>query len=169
MKKGITNPGMLYSYGYEFQDAVTATQSDSALSQSDILLPEDGALVKKPGDPTVYLIDGRMKRGFVSAEVFTGLGFKFTSVLTVTAPELDRMTLGTLISDPKAAHSPGLNINDNGTVYFVHSNARMPYPSLLVYNSWNKDNDFTAVVPANDADRQMPVGSFVPLRNMCSR
>ncbi len=168
-KKGITNPGMLYSYGYEFADAVAAGESDIALSAGDILLPEDGALVKKPNDPTVFLIDSRQKRGFVSSEVFSGLGFKFSSVLTVTAPELDRMTLGPVINNATAAHTNGLSVSDGGTVYYIYGGARLPYPSLAVYNSWNKDNDFTAVVPANDADRQLPVGNYVAMRNMCVR
>lgn len=35
---------------------------------------------------------------------------------------------------------------------------RHAYPSLQVYNSWNKDNDFSSVAPANPNDLNLPVG-----------
>lgn len=153
MRHGITSPGILYSYGFEFKDALTATAADMALPVGDILLPGDGALVKDSADPTVWLISGGQKHGFSSASVFGSLGFKFSNVLLVTTPELNKQTVGSIVSDPKSAHLPGLDILDKGTVYWVgYDNLEHGYPSIQVYNSWHIDNDFTKVVPANAAD-----------------
>ncbi|MBI3231976.1 MAG: fibronectin type III domain-containing protein, partial [Candidatus Doudnabacteria bacterium] len=161
---GITNPGMLASHGLEFKDAKSPTPQEQALPKGPLLLPGDGALVKSPSNPTIYLIARGRKYGFVSAQVFLSLGHKFSSVLTVTAPELEQMPLAENLSDPSQRHLPGTHINLNGTVYWLNETQRHAYPSLEVYNSWNADNDFSFVVPANQADQVLPEGELIKLR-----
>ena len=163
-RQGVTNPGMLFSYGFEFKDASGATAADLALPQGSLLLPANGALVKSKEDPTVYLISRGQRHGFVSAKVFTALGFKFTSVLVVTNPELQALPKGDNVSNSALAHWDGVNINDHGTIYWINNQTKYPYPSLAVYNSWNIDNNFTRVVTANAADGVLPVGQAVTTR-----
>ena len=143
---GITDPGILNSYGYAFSDAVAASSADLAIPMGPLLAPNDGALVKTAQDPTVYLISGKQQHGFTSASVFLGQGFQWTSVLTVTAPELATLPQGAIISDPEAAHLKGVQINEGGTIYWVDVTTKDPYPSLEVYNSWNLNQDFSIVV-----------------------
>jgi hypothetical protein len=162
---GITNPGMLYTYGFTFAMGKPATSADMALEQGSLLTPQDGALVKSQQDPTVYLISGQQRYGFVSAKVFTALGFKFSSVLVVTNPELQALPRAANLSSGTAQHLPGLDIKENGTVYWVGSdNMLHGYPSLDVYNSWHLPNDFSRVVPANAADMALPMGDLVSAR-----
>ena len=166
---GITNPGILNSYGLSFKDASVPTTQDMSLPKSSSnLSPDNGSLVKTKDDPTVYLISNGQKYGFASAKVFTSLGFKFSSVLTVTSPELNNLSLApTVINTTNQGHNPGVDINVNGTIYWVGpDNLRHPYPSLAVYNSWHIDNDFSAVVKANSADLTLPLGSEVGERVM---
>jgi len=164
IRRGVTNPGMLFSYGFEFKDAKEATESEKVLSEGQLLLPGDGSLVKSPVDPTVYLIARGKKYGFASAEIFAGLGHKFSSVLTVTAPELDLMSQGEILTDSNVRHLPGTHINDNGTVYWLGESSKHAYPSLEVFNSWNADGDFSQVVPANSADLGIPEGALIEPR-----
>ena len=91
VRHGITNPGMLTSYGFNFAMGKTATAEDIALPEGSILTPGDGSLVKSKEDQTVYLISNQQRYSFVSADVFKKLGFKFTSVLVVTNPELQAL------------------------------------------------------------------------------
>ena len=163
-RQGITNPGMLFSYGFEFKDAAPAGANDLALPQDDLLTPGEGSLVKTAEDPTVYLISGGQRHGFTSAQVFTALGFKFGSVLVVTAPELNKLPVSGLLDNPTERHKAGSQINHQGTIYWLSEGFRHPYPSLAVYNSWNLDNDFSSVVPANNADLALPVGSIITFR-----
>lgn len=161
---GITNPGMLYSYGFSFNQAKTATAQDLTLPKGDLLLPNDGALVKTALDKTVYLISRGQRHGFTSASVFLALGFKFSSVLIVTTPELNKQPIGSILNNPQSSHYDGLDINDHGTIYHITSQTRQAYPSLTIYNSWHILNDFSKVVPANAADLKLPVGSAMALR-----
>jgi hypothetical protein len=125
------------------------------------LLPADGALVRSQQAPTVYLISDGQRDGFTSAKVFTALGYKFSSLLTVTNPELQALPEGNDLSDTTAAHMDGTDIFYQGTIYWISGGVRYPYSSLVVYNSWHIANDFSGVVPANAQDLQLPVGSSV--------
>ncbi|MBI5530203.1 MAG: hypothetical protein HY918_01755 [Candidatus Doudnabacteria bacterium] len=167
VRHGITNPGMLNTYGFTFTMGKTATAADLALPEGSLLTPNDGALVKSKEDPTVYLISNQQRYGFVSANVFTTLGFKFASVLVVTNPELQALPKATNLDNGSAQHLAGLDINKNGTVYWVGPDGQLHgYPSLAVYNSWHLPNDFSRVVPANDADMSLPQGGLVTQRNL---
>jgi hypothetical protein len=164
-RRGITNPGMLYTYGLSFKDAAVATAADQTLPEGGLVLPANGALVKSKEDPTVYLISNGQRYGFVSAKVFATLGFKFSSLLVVTNPELQALPKSSNLDNPAAAHLSGLDINKNGTVYWLGSDRQLHgYPSLAVYNSWRIPGDFSRVVPANDADMALPMGNMVEPR-----
>ena len=153
---------MLTSYGFSFSDAKAATQNDLNVPEGPLLTPSDGSLVKSKQDQTVYLISGQKRYGFTSANVFTSLGFKFNSVLVVTDPEMQSLPKASNLDKPQAAHLPGLDINRNGTVYWVGPDNQLhPYPSTAVYNSWHVQNDFSRIVPANSSDNSLPVGGMV--------
>jgi hypothetical protein len=164
IRHGITDPGILNSYGYGFTNSITDTALYEQLPSGSLLSPNDGALVKTAQDPTVYLIADQQRHGFTSASVFLASGFKWSSVLVVTAPELNALPLGAIIS----RHLQGVNITSGGTVYYLGDSFRYPYPSLAVYNSWNLANDFSTIVPANGADLTIPVGPNVTARTSCS-
>jgi hypothetical protein len=168
IRHGVSSPGLLSSYGYGFQDAVPDAAAYQALPSGDLLGPGDGALVKIPSSPTVYLVSGGTRHGFTSIAVFRSLGFKTASVLTVPAAQLDALPDGTAISDKTAGHLPGVNVSSKGTVYLLGDTARLPYPSLAVFNTWNLRGDFSRVVPANAADLALPLGPPVTPRPSCT-
>jgi hypothetical protein len=166
VRHGITNPGLLFSYGFSFSQAKTATAQDIALPEGDLLLPGNGVLAKSSADPTVFLISEGQRHGFTSAQVFTALGFKFSQVLVMTTPELNKQPVGTVINDGTTAHLPGVNVKDSkGTIYWINpAGVRNAYPSLEVYNSWNVPGDFSRVLTANAADLNLPVAEMVTKR-----
>ncbi|MFA5860034.1 MAG: fibronectin type III domain-containing protein, partial [Elusimicrobiota bacterium] len=162
---GITNPGMLSSYGFTFIMAKEPTAEDLALPDGPLLTPGDGSLVKSKEDPTIYLISKQKRYAFTSAKVFLSLGHKWSSVLTVTNPELQVLLKGDNLNNEQAAHLPGTDIVVDGTIYWIgEDNMLHGYPSLEVYNSWHIPNDFTKVVKANAADQLMPIGELVTMR-----
>jgi hypothetical protein len=167
VRHGITDPGMLNSYGYNFSSSIPDSASYQELPTGSLLSPNNGALVKTAPDSTVYLIADGQRHGFASASVFLALGLKWSSILAVTAPELNALPLGAIISSGSARHLQGVNITSGGTVYYLGDSFRYPYPSLAVYNSWNLPNNFSTVVRANSADLAVPVGPNVTARSTC--
>ena len=87
----------------------------------------------------------------------------------VSVPELEALPLGSIISNPALRHLRGLNVYDQALVYWLNDGERLPYSSVEVYNSWNLDNDFSRVVPANAADLNLPVGNPTPQRMLCGK
>lgn len=168
IRHGITDPGMLYSYGYGFYSAIPDTTAYQELPTGTLLSPDDGALVKTTEEPTVYVIADGQRHGFTSASVFLALGFKWSSILVVTSPELNVLPLGAIISNGSSSHLRGVNASSSGTVYYLGDSYRYPYPSLSVYNSWNLANEFSTVVPANSADLALPLGPNDAARTSCS-
>ena len=168
IRHGIVNPGLLYSYGYGFEDAVADTTVYEALPTGDLLGPGGGALVKAPNNPTVYLVSDAATHGFTSAKVFLGLGYKFSSVLTIPVSQLGALPNGGLVSSLTARHLSGADVGSQGTVYYLDDSARYPYPSLAVFNTWHFQNDFSRVLPANAADLALPVGPVVIPRSSCN-
>src|ERR1035441_6025622 len=129
IRRGIANPGLLHSYGYGFGDAVADAAAYQSLPSGDLLGPDDGALVKSPGNSTVYAISGGAKHGFTSASVFHGLGYSFSSVLTIPAPQLNGLPDGSLIANAKARHLQGATVNDHGAIYYLGQSERAPLRS----------------------------------------
>lgn len=158
-KQGITSPGILYTYGLDFNQAKEATADEINLATGSILLPADGSLVKSVQDRTVYLVSNGQRFPFVSSKVFLSLGYKFSSVLVVTNPELQALPLVASLDDSTKAHLSGADISYKGVIYWISGGVRYPYPSLASYNSWHRKGNFSNVVPANSADLQMPIGT----------
>ena len=161
---GVTNPGILFSYGLEFSDGIPGTPSDNQIPYTENLKPGDGALVKKPNDSTIYLIFDNSKHGFTSEEVFNALGYSFSNVLEVTANELDALPIGTVVADPNMTHPSGTFINQDGTIFRISQGMKFGIPNMDVYNSFNSDNSFAHVVLANAQDRLLPLGSVLNFR-----
>jgi hypothetical protein len=161
---GITSPGILASMGYSFAEAVPASTADSQLTVGANAAPSDGSLVKSPTDPTVYVIADQQRHPFASSSAFTGHGYSFASVLTVTTPELYQLPLGSAVASVSDRHMHGADVSDNGIVYWLDDTSRHPYPSVDVWNSWHPDNDFSTVVPANAADLALPIANAVTAR-----
>jgi len=59
---------------------------------------KDGELVTSPDSPAVYVISNGQKHAFVSAEVFLGLGYKWTNVVSVPSTILDLHLTGDTIT-----------------------------------------------------------------------
>jgi hypothetical protein len=161
---GVTNPGVLYSYGLEFKDGRPQTSAENLLPFPETLKPGDGSLVKKPDEATVYLIFDNAKHGFVSEQIFRSLGYSFSNVLEVTTNELDSLPLGSILDNSSTAHPTGTCINLDGTVYRIFQGIRYGIPNMEVFNSLNPDNDFRYVVPANAQDRLLPEGEVLKRR-----
>src|SRR3989344_3952139 len=75
-RKGVSSPGVLYSYGAKFSDVAIANSADLALADQGLLSFRTGALVNDGG--TLFAVTATGKRGFPSASCYTGFGFNFS-------------------------------------------------------------------------------------------
>lgn len=141
--------GVFRSNGFKFKDVVPASDGDRLLPESSPATYSVGDLIIENG--TVYIIDHSMqKHGFVSKEVFEGLGYKFSNVYP---GNLSGYTEGAAISSVDRAHDNGTLINLDGTVYYVMSGHKIPFPSLKVF--WSYGHRLEKVVQGNLHDRSL--------------
>ncbi|OGE76518.1 MAG: hypothetical protein A3C85_03785 [Candidatus Doudnabacteria bacterium RIFCSPHIGHO2_02_FULL_48_21] len=75
-RKGIPEPGVLFSYGAGFNHVVAANAADLALASEGNSTFRTGSLVNDGG--TLYAVTATAKRGFPSASCYTGFGFNFS-------------------------------------------------------------------------------------------
>lgn len=111
----------------------------------------NGQLISENG--TVYIVYKNTKTGFASAGAFTGLGYKFTSVLSVGNSGL--VDSGYIIRSSYVSHPWGAWVKSGNTVYFVHEAGLIPVPDWSTFTGNGGQADF--IVSANPADMSLPI------------
>jgi hypothetical protein len=162
------NQSILRAYGFETKDAIQPTADDYKTKIEGELLPPDGTLIKLRGEATIYMVQSGKKRPFISLSIFRNFGYLTSSVITLNKNEFNQLPIGEPISSAETRHPRGINVKDSKTIYWMGQEKRYPYPSLEVYNSWNIDNNFNKVVPANIFDLQVPITNELKKPNACN-
>ena len=163
-----TSAGAFLSYRFNsWANVVPANSADMALPLTTynpegnvttyFIAPRNGALINDKG--TVYIITSGLRRGFASAQVFTGLGYSSANAypgdtsFMMSLPPIDSIAM---------KHPDGGLINDGGTLYVMNDGNRMGFPSLEVFNGWGYWP--TEAVTANSYDQQAALGEVIKAR-----
>jgi len=159
-RQGIPSPTVFASYGYSFDKVVPANSYDQALPEGEVMKYADGTLVNDNG--TIFLIGNGQKRGFTTADVYTGLGYSFTGSSVVVPEDIYTATFaeytgGAVIDSADEAHPNGALVDVNGTVFQIDNGTLVGIPSEAVFGSHGLSWD--NVVPSNAADQAMTVGA----------
>ena len=159
-RQGIPSPTVFASYGYSFGKVVAANSYDQALPEGDVIKYADGTIVNDNG--TMFLIGNGQKRGFSSADVFTGLGYSFTGS-SVVVPEstyagtFATYTAGSPVSSATEAHPNGALVDINGTAFQISNGTLVGIPSQAILSSHGLS--LSNVVMSNAADKALTVGA----------
>lgn len=153
-KRPYTSFGAFSSYGFNFSNSIKpANTDDLSLPTGEFIPPQDGKVIcsdRGLDKGTCYLITLGKKAAFVSADVFSELGFKFK---WSTAGDVSWMQSADMIFSSISAHLPGTLINKEGTIYLVGVEGLLGIPNMATFKSWGyTDND---VIPANAADKAL--------------
>lgn len=164
------------SYGYKFDQAVPIIEADKLLPEGEIIKAMTGSLVLDKSDSrTVFMIGKNYtKRGFVSYEVFQGLGytkpvsagkdFGAAAEMKTYKINLADYPAGQPVASSTEAHPDGALVMDSsGTVWWILDGRRSGFESLSVFGSYGFS--FDRVVAANGADMTLAQGSLVKFRD----
>jgi surface protein len=161
---GFRDPEEFQSYGYGFSQVVSANAADrqTAFLPDNILKAMAGTLALDKSDgKTVYMIGGNFtKRGFVSSEVFTGLGYSFAGLPKINLADYPA---GPAISSAAEAHPAGSLVLDGKTVWWIIDGVRRGFESEAVFNTYGFS--FSRAVKANASDLNFATGPLVKLRD----
>ncbi len=111
----------------------TTTSTPPSLSS----LPE-GTVVKVPGDPTVYIVQGGQLHAIPSLSIFKAWKKRFEDVKTINQNQLQTMGVGQLANFPEGALLQG-----NGPTVYVISNGQkkgIPNMETLRNHGWSVAN-----------------------------
>ena len=162
-KRPFPTPGVYFSHGFKFADAVPASAEDLNLPAGNAISYADGTLVKTP-DGTVYIASDSRKYGIVSAQVFRALGYSFANVIPDEGNLLNSFFEGRKFDRGDLPHPPGTLVNWSGAIYLVTSNGKVGIPSVEIFNSHRYD--FKNAVSANAADKSLHIEGLLQLRQV---
>jgi hypothetical protein len=138
-----------HARGHKFTDVIMlSAKPDGVTISTEPALPAEGTLVKGT-DKTVWFISHEGKRrGFVNADVFTKLGFKFTQVETITDSDLGTMPVDTSNISDDTEHPDGaiVKCGNSPEVFRVKDGTRFPFPSIEVFQNRGHSFEHIAVV-----------------------
>ena len=89
-RRGVTSDWVFASHGFSWYRLIKVTDQELSCIPTDTNLPDGSSRrVVKSSNGTIYLItDKGYKRGFASADVFTGLGYSWLEVAAISDAEL---------------------------------------------------------------------------------
>lgn len=121
-KQGIVSPDVLRNLypngGFDFKDVITIAQDEfnsypagsviSSQLPSNGRTHSEGRLIKRATGGEISIVtDNGMRRGFVSAAVFSGLGYLFCNVVDATDANYDSYPAGDPITGTSTCNGPG--------------------------------------------------------------
>ena len=134
--KPFRGAAVFHARGLKFQDVITlSTLPADVTISAEPVLPEEGTLVKG-SEKTVWFIDHAGKRrGFVNAEVFTKLGFKFGQVETISDSDLNELPTDTSNISDDSHHPDGalIKCGNSAAVFLVVGGERFPFASAAAF------------------------------------
>lgn len=160
-KRGFATPEEYNSQGFVFSDILKATASDLQLPEGPVVPFADGTLVLDTSDGrTIYMIDNSTKRGFATADVFTGLGYAFNKAVK---GNLKNYPTGAPVTSAVEPHPEGALVRDGDKVYKIFQDGKKRILSQDVLNSWHWTEN--KIVKANDADLKLLEIGLMPYRD----
>ncbi len=130
--------------------AASSTPSSTLPSISGL---PDGAVVKLPNDPTVYLVSGGQLQPFTSAAIFNLRGEHFGNVQTISQQQFSQMSVGSPVMPPN-----GTVVRGSGqTVYVIQNGQAVGIPTPQALTQLGKT--FRDIVKIDDGTlNRMPRG-----------
>lgn len=135
-KRWIASAEIFIARGFSWQDikVVSPTELDP-YPEGKIIGWPDGTLIKSTNYPTVYVISLDKKRPFASAEIFTGLGYQWKNIKTISQLELEQYELGNTINSLLHPDGALIKSSDSPKIYLVEGNKKRWIPSIEIFLS----------------------------------
>ena len=163
-RRGFSSPGEFFSHGFTFDQVSAGDDADLSLPEGLPMTYREGALFKSTDNPTVYIASDNKKRPFVSGDIFTGLGYKFTSIFVDSSDVISKLPLGEAITTTDIAHPSGTLVNYNGTICKIILTGRACIPTIETFYSYGFR--FTDVTDANTQDLDLQETSTLLSRDV---
>jgi hypothetical protein len=114
---------------YSFANVVTLPQADvNSFDQGAFLTPLNGSLVISETDPTVYVIDGDLKRP-ITYEIFVARNYSFRNLMKLSDTEVNAFPTGPFMFPPDQV---AIKLKGDTAIYWYRDGQKR-YVSAFVY------------------------------------
>ena len=130
----IPSAAVFKANGFKWEDVEELSEEEVvSYPEGDALLYPDGSLIKGSSS-TVYVVSEGKKKGFMSAKVFEGLGYKWGLIKNISDGELALYE----IDDPLNENSDYpegslIRVEGTPTVWQIENGKKRPIPALSVF------------------------------------
>lgn len=145
---------------------IVITDTEMNVYDNGTIYPfRDGELTKEQGSSIIYVFENSQKRPFLNTAVFIGMGYRFSSVITVPAGTLNIFPSGPALNAVTALHPNGTLIKTalNRSVYIV-DNSQKRFISQPIFS--NSNFITRKIVTISEAEMNLyALGRPLPFRN----
>ncbi len=143
--KPFRGAAVFHARGMKFQNITTLSAAPTDAVSENPVLPAEGTLIKGK-DKTVWFVNEHGKRqGFVSADVFTKLGFSFGQVQTIEDTDLALIPPAENIEN-ESRHPDGalIKCGNSASVFEVIGGAKFPFANAEAFQ--NRGHSFDHIL-----------------------
>ncbi|MDP3993786.1 MAG: hypothetical protein U1C57_04040 [Candidatus Doudnabacteria bacterium] len=144
--KPFRGAAVFHARGHKFQNIIEldSLPSNVSISQTPVL-PEAGSLIKGKDATVWFMTKAGKRRGFVSAEVFHGLGFKFGQIKAISDEDLGTIAAEMPITTT-GFHPDGalLKCGNSATVFQIIGGSKFPFTSAEAFQ--NRGHSFDNII-----------------------
>jgi hypothetical protein len=145
MRRWISSADIFNARGLKWENIKVVSSADlSVYPEGKAVSWPDGILIKSNVAPSVYIISQGRKRGFSAAEIFTGLGYDWGNIKTISQQELDQYETGSMVDSLIHPDGTLLQFDDGPNIYLVSNGQKRLVPSIEIFLA--KGYDFKNVV-----------------------
>jgi len=126
-----------YSGNYSSPVSISVVPQATSTSTTPAITFADGSLLKGSG-PKVYLIKSGKRCWITTAEIFTGLGYQWSSIMTVSEEVLNSIPEGEPITSLTTGIYPDgtlLQVSGRPEIYVVIKNKKRHIPTPEIFNN----------------------------------
>ena len=128
--------GAFKARGHKFSDIITLSAVPSGVTVlGEPALPAEGTLVKGSNKTVWFVTNSGKRRGFINADIFIKLGFKFEAVKEISDSDLNELPVDTTNVADDTKHPDGsiIKCGNSSTVFLVKEGKRKAFPSLDIF------------------------------------
>lgn len=134
--KPFRGAAVFHARGAKFSDIIMLTALPAGVTMSTApALPVEGTLVKGTNKTVWFISHMGMRRGFVSSDVFTKLGFKFEKVKEISDSDLSELPTDTANVSDGDHHPDGslIKCGNSAAVFLIVGGKRKQFASAEVF------------------------------------
>lgn len=134
VKRWIPSAEIFEARGYKWENIkIVPYEELVSYPEAGVVSWPEGSLLKSANYPTVYIISLEKKRPLASAEVFSGLGYRWENIKVISQQELDQYETSMPVYGLPHPDGSLIKFSDSPNIYLIDGGKKRLIPSAEVF------------------------------------